>query len=104
VPPPEAPSLSSTAGDTAAKKALHPIVPDEQDCGVQELTGIIGVIDSVIDLGPDADVGGRSRLDGHTVHLEIGGRHIQMGLNRTRGRGAAARRQDEEHGEIQQVS
>ena len=64
---PGAPSLSSTAGDTAVKKALDPIVPDEEDSGVQELTGIIGVTDSEIDPRPDADVGGRSRLDGNTV-------------------------------------
>ena len=86
-----APSLSSTAGDTAVKKALDPIVPYEQDSGVQELTGIIGVIDSEIEPRPDADVGGRSRLDGDTVDLDIRGRHLQMGLDRTRGRGAAAR-------------
>jgi hypothetical protein len=73
---PEAAPLSSTAGDTATKETLDPIVPDEQECGVQKLTGIIGVVDSEIDRRPNADVGGRSRLDGDTVDLEIRRRPI----------------------------
>jgi len=96
---PEGAALSSTAGSTATKKPLDPIFPDEHECGVQNLTGIIREIDSEIDPGPDAYVGSRSGLHVDTVDLDIRRRAVQMGLNASPAwprRAAPARDRDQE--------